>query len=164
MNALCDPRLPDIVQSVLGRIEQNGFPYEIKVFESSASHAIQAAELIGCPLGAVVKSLVFVTHKTMEYKLMLVSGDNRVADERTLEIFQQPMKPVKPQDVRDICGFPVGAVPPFGHRAPMPTYMDFDLVTFDRVWASAGATHILMGVSPRHLQEISKAIICDVKV
>ena len=48
-------------------------------------------------------------------------------------------------------GFPIGGVPPFGHPAPVPTFVDPDLLTHDEVWAAGGTPQVVFGVEPRAL-------------
>ena len=50
---------PDAIKPVLAVLEQSQAEYTVKTYASPAKSAGQAAELIGCPLGAIVKSLFF---------------------------------------------------------------------------------------------------------
>lgn len=158
-----EPIIPDAVQPVLAVLENAKVPYEYKAFESSAKSAKQAADLIGCPLGAIVKSLFFVTKQSGEYLLVLASGENRVSSGRIKEQLQQPAIPTDARTVLNKTGFPVGGVPPFGHKTQFPVYMDQDLMQYDRIWASAGAIHSVMGMTPQDLLRLSDAKLCEVR-
>ena len=125
--------------------------------------AADAALSIGVDLGQIVKSLVFSVDG--EAVVALVCGDNRL-DEAKLarcaggdEAWREDA-----ETVRDATGFPVGAVPPFGHREPLRVFVDRDLLDFDELWASAGTSHHNFAISPDALVRATGATVCDLAV
>lgn len=154
---------PDDVRPVLAVLERAEVPFDYKAFTSPAKSAGQAADLIGCPLGAIVKSLFFVTKETGEYLLILASGENRVSSGRIQEQLQQPAIPTDARTVLNKTGFPVGGVPPFGHKTRFKVLMDRDLLQYDQVWASAGSIYAVMGMAPQDLMRLSGAELHEVK-
>ena len=163
MNEPNTAAFPDAIKPVLAVLEQSQAEYTVKTYASPAKSAGQAAELIGCPLGAIVKSLFFALQETDDYLLVLTSGANRVSGERLEAYLQQRAKPASPAVVLEKTGFPVGGVPPFGHKTAFPVVMDIDLMQYDRVWASAGAIHAVMGMTPQDILDLSHAELYDVK-
>ena len=163
MNEINNAAPPDAIKPVLAVLEQGKVQYLLKTYPSPAKSASQAAELIGCPLGAIVKSLFFVTQRSENYLLVLTSGENRVSSKRLFEHLQQPAKPASPETVLEQTGFPVGGVPPFGHKSCFSVLMDIDLMQYEQIWASAGSIHAVMGITPRDLLTLSGAELCDVK-
>jgi Cys-tRNA(Pro) deacylase len=155
--------LPSGVQSTLACIKGFDIPYDLRAFTKPAHTANQAAALLACPLGAIVKSLVFLMGEKEALLLVLVSGKNRADLNRLREILGQPVQPAKPEVVKKLTGYEVGAVPPVGMAGDYPVIMDEDLLAFDQVWASAGAGTILIGLSPQDLQQVSRAEIRSVK-
>lgn len=132
-------------------------PYRLRTFDTPAHSASQAAELLGCPLGAIVKSLVFQKQASGELLMVLVSGKNRVDVQRLNKIVGKDVQPAKPKTVLAITGYPVGAVPPFGFIDTFPVIMDRDLLEYERVWSSAGAENMLMQLEAKALQRITQA-------
>jgi len=55
--------------------------------------------------------------------------------------------------VRDLTGFAIGGIPPFGHDRRLPTYLDEDLLTYDVVWAAAGTPRAVFAVEPARLRD-----------
>lgn len=163
MNEINDAALPDAIRPILAALEQGNVQYLLKTYPSPAKSASQAAALICCPLGAIVKSLFFVAEQSEDYLLVLTSGENRVSSRRLLEHLQQPAKPASPATVLEKTGFPVGGVPPFGHKSRFPVLMDIDLMQYDQIWASAGSIHTVMGMTPQDLINLSRAELCDIK-
>src|SRR5207245_11692675 len=63
--------------------------------------------------------------------------------------------------VREATGFPVGGVPPFGHREPLRVFIDEDLLGFDELWAAAGTPHCNFSVTPNELVRATGGLVCD---
>ena len=57
-----------------------------------------------------------------------------------------------------------GGVPPFGHPAPLRTWIDPDLLGHDEVWAAAGTPMHVFAVGPHALAAAAGAIPADVTV
>ncbi|MFN2305104.1 MAG: aminoacyl-tRNA deacylase [Anaerolineales bacterium] len=156
-------KLPEGVLRTLACFEADDIPYELRTFSEPAHTASQAAALLDCPLGAIVKSLVFLTAERQSLLLVLVSGENRASVKILAEITGQAVHPADPAIVHGLTGYEVGAVPPVGIEGDYPVIMDEDLLAFDRIWASAGAGTILIGVSSRDLQTLTQARVSRIK-
>lgn len=154
---------PPGVQSILNILTENAIPYAVRVFDSPARQASQAAELVGCPLGAIVKSLVFEQVTSGELMMVLVSGKNRADLQALHKITGEKVKPARPETVLAETGYPVGAVPPIGLQGHHLAVMDADLLLFEQVWASSGAENILMGISPTDLQRLVNGLVYTIK-
>jgi prolyl-tRNA editing enzyme YbaK/EbsC (Cys-tRNA(Pro) deacylase) len=53
--------------------------------------------------------------------------------------------------VRARTGFAIGGGPPLGHREPIPTFIDADLLQYSELWAAAGTPHAVFPVAPTQL-------------
>jgi prolyl-tRNA editing enzyme YbaK/EbsC (Cys-tRNA(Pro) deacylase) len=148
---------PPGVQDVLNILVENHIPIEVRIFNTPARQASQAAALIGCALGAIVKSLVFEKQTTGDILFVLVSGENRADLGLVSQIVGDRVRPAQPATVLEKTGYPVGAVPPISVTGAIPVIMDADLMLHKQVWASAGAENILLCVSPSAVQEIVNA-------
>lgn len=147
-NAELDPK-------VLHSLQKNGCKFQVRSFNSKAHHASDAAELLGCPLGAVVKSLVFQNNENGHVALVLVSGENRVDMSKLRQILGCEIKPAKPSEIERLTGFKVGAVPPIVVKTHYPVIIDADLMSYKAVWASAGTVYTLMQVKSHDLLAIT---------
>jgi Cys-tRNA(Pro) deacylase len=129
-------------------------------FDQGTHSAADAARAIGVDVGAIVKSLVFAVDG--ETVVALVSGANRL-DEAKLAAAAggSSARRQDPEDVRESTGFPVGGVPPFGHRRPLRTFVDEDLLAHQRVWAGAGTPDANFDVDPLALVGATGGVVCD---
>jgi Cys-tRNA(Pro) deacylase len=153
---------PEGVEKVLSVLKENGIPYQLRRFEQPAHHARQAASLLGCELGAVVKSLVFTPKARKGIVLVLVSGKNRVNLQVFSKAFGASVTPACPEVVLSQTGYSVGAVPPFGFTVEIPVFIDQDLFDFTYLWASAGAANALMRIEACALTRVTHGQICAI--
>jgi prolyl-tRNA editing enzyme YbaK/EbsC (Cys-tRNA(Pro) deacylase) len=146
---------PPKVNDVLNILKENEIPFEVRLFDTPARQASQAAALLGCPLGAIVKSLVFENKTTGGLFLVLVSGQNRADTHILSTLVGAAVGTAKPETVLSKTGFPVGAVPPIGISDVGQTIIDADLMTFQYVWGSAGEVNALLRVNSPDLLRLT---------
>ena len=129
-------------------------------FADGTRSAADAAMAIGVDLGQIVKSLVFAVDS--EAVVALVSGDN-LLDEKKLAACAGGTRAWREDadTVREATGFPVGGVPPFGHREPLRVFIDEDLLGYEELWAAAGTPHCNFAVTPTELVRATGGIVCD---
>jgi prolyl-tRNA editing enzyme YbaK/EbsC (Cys-tRNA(Pro) deacylase) len=116
-----------------------------KEFPQGTRTAADAAAAIGCEVGQIVKSLVFLRDDAP--LLVLCSGANQVDDARL------GLAKADADLVRRVTGFSIGGVPPYGHPQPLETLVDEDLLGHDEVWAAAGSPRSVFPLSPALLVE-----------
>ena len=163
MISLDNKEYPEKVINVLKVLDSYDCDYQVRTFEEPAHHAKQAAALLNCPLGAVVKSLVFGIEGQEKYLLILVSGQNKVYRRKLAKIIGKQVYPAKPEKVLSVTGYPVGAVPPFGLRADLPVIIDEDLMNFQNLWASAGSVNALVKFQSSIMDQITNGKVYDIK-
>lgn len=148
---------------VQAAIQERGFTSEVIELPGSTRTALEAAEAVGCGLGQIVKSLVFSTSKSREPILVLVSGINRVNENRLAELTREPIEKANGDFVREMTGFAIGGVPPLGHNRPICTYIDEDLLAFNEIWAAAGTPHALFRLKPTELVSMTGGEVTRIK-
>ncbi len=163
MNSSNKMDVPQGVQQVLSLLDGHHMPYQLRSFEQPAHHASEAADLLSCPLSAIVKSLVFQKVSIGSILLVLVSGKHRVDMDVLRALVGETVRPARPEDVIKMTGYPVGAVPPFGMTGEFPVFIDEDLMDHDVVWGSAGDVNILLGVSPEVLKSLCGGFVVRLK-
>ena len=145
--------LPRSARRVQAALERLGLEAEIRELPDSTRTAPEAAAAVGCPLGAIVKSLIFRGATSGDPVLVLVSGDNRADEARVAAMLGEGVQRADADYVRAATGYAIGGVPPVGHPAPLATLVDEDLLRFEEVWAAAGTPRAVFPVPPRALAE-----------
>jgi len=119
----------------------------------STRTAEEAAAACGCAVGQIVKSLVFKGRKSGTPYMLLVSGDNRVDQKGVATQIGEPLDRPDADFVRDLTGFAIGGIPPFGHDTPLATFMDEDLFRHAEIWAAAGSPNAVFPTAPGALEK-----------
>ena len=135
--------------------------FEVRRFPEGTRTAADAASAIGCSLGQIVKSLVFLA--AGRPVVALVSGANRLDTARLGGLAGDPVVKADAETTRVATGYAIGGVPPFGHAQPLAIYVDRDLLGYAVVWAAAGRPDSVFAVTPERLLEISGGTPADLK-
>ena len=139
-----------------------GLTLEIHRFPQGTRTAVDAARAVGCELGQIVKSLVFVADG--EPFLALTSGSNRADPERlAATLGARDVRPASADEARAATGYAIGGTPPFGHPTPLRVLVDRDLLGHDVVWAAAGRPDSVFPIPPQDLVRVSRAEPVDLK-
>jgi prolyl-tRNA editing enzyme YbaK/EbsC (Cys-tRNA(Pro) deacylase) len=140
-----------------------GLDLEVTRFPQDGSRtAADAARSIGCPVGAIVKSLVLDSPEGPV--LVLTSGANRVDEAKVARALGiERVWRADADTARAATGYPIGGTAPFGHPAPLRTLLDEDLLAFEQVWAAAGTPDSVFPIAPAALHGLSGAAIADVR-
>ena len=142
-------------------LAERDFGVTVREFPQGTRTATEAANAVGCELGQIVKSLVFVAGTRPV--IALVSGSNRLDEARLEAIAGGRVSKADAETARGATGYAIGGVPPFGHATDVPVYMDRDLLGYPVVWAAAGRPDAVFEIAPDRLRELSKAVIADLK-
>ena len=142
-------------------LADSGVGIAVKQFPAGTRTAVDAAAAIGCEVGQIVKSLVFVA--AGKPVVALVSGANRLDEGRLASVAGAPVAKADAGMVREATGYAIGGVPPFGHATDVPVFMDRDLLGHGVVWAAAGRPDSVFEISPQRLIQLSQAEVADLK-
>ena len=139
-----------------------GVDISVERFPEGTRTAADAARAVGCQVGQIVKSLVFMADARPV--VALVSGANRVDLGRLATATgATEARRADGDEARAATGFAIGGVPPFGHASQVAVVIDRDLLAFDRVWAAAGLPDAVFAIAPDDLLRASGGTIADVK-
>ena len=74
----------------------------------------------------------------------------------------EPIEKASREFVRERTGFTIGGVSPVGAVAPLTTFVERDVLAWDRVWAAAGSHRAVFAATPAELIEATGARVVDV--
>jgi prolyl-tRNA editing enzyme YbaK/EbsC (Cys-tRNA(Pro) deacylase) len=146
--------VPRAVDRFLAAAAAAGVPVQISRFPEGTRTAADAARAVGCEIGQIVKSLVFVADGRPF--LALTSGANRADPSRLASILDaQEVRRAAAEEAREATGFAIGGTPPFGHPRPLTVLVDEDLLGYDVLWAAAGTPDSVFPIEPGGLLRAS---------
>jgi len=145
---------------VIDAAAAHGLEIEPIEYPDGARTALDAAAAVGCDVAQIVKSLIFSVGG--EIVLALTSGKNRV-DTAALAAAAggERCDRADADQVREVTGYAIGGVPPFGHATPVRSFFDPELLAYDTVWAAAGTPRHVFPIEPQKLLELTGAIETD---
>lgn len=126
-------------ETVRAALAAAGHPDTVRHVPDGAKTAAEAAAALGCEVGAIANSLIFLADGAP--LLVLSSGRHRV-DTAGLaaRLGVGRISRAKPDDVAAATGQVIGGVSPVGHPTPLVTVIDDSLRDFPDLYAAAG-TH-----------------------
>jgi prolyl-tRNA editing enzyme YbaK/EbsC (Cys-tRNA(Pro) deacylase) len=130
---------------------------EARVVELPASTrtAAEAASAVGCQVAQIAKSLIFLGATSGNPILVIASGTNRVNEALVAIAAGEALGKADADFVRARVGFAIGGIPPVGHDEPLATFIDEDLLLYERIWAAAGTPHAVFQLSPAELLRLT---------
>lgn len=149
------------VRRVQAALDAAGAGARIIPLEETARTAQDAANALGCELGAIVKSLVFRSGDTAV--MALVAGDRQCDLKVLRDELGLPGKPKRADAdfVREKTGFSIGGVSPLGHSARISILIDQSISRFDPVFAAAGHPHCVYSTSFKELVRATSGKISE---
>ena len=123
--------------------------------------AAQAAEVAGCHLDQIAKSIIFRGEESDKAILFLTAGGNRVDPAKASAVAGEPLGKADAALIRAQTGFAIGGVSPVGHLNPIRAFIDKRLMEFEVIWAAAGTPHHIFPLAPKRIVELTSATEAD---
>jgi prolyl-tRNA editing enzyme YbaK/EbsC (Cys-tRNA(Pro) deacylase) len=146
-------------------LDEFGLDLQVVELSDSTRTAQEAADTIGCTVAQIAKTLVFKDNcpSSPQPVLFIVSGTNRVNERAVRERISEKIQKADADFVLEHTGFAIGGVPPIGHKKPITTYIDQDLMPYKEIWAAAGTPHAVFKLTPQIMVEITNGKIINIK-
>jgi prolyl-tRNA editing enzyme YbaK/EbsC (Cys-tRNA(Pro) deacylase) len=146
--------LPRRSQEVARALAAAGVAGQVRELAESTRTAAEAAQALGCEVGAIASSLVFLCDD--EPVLVLTSGAHRVDTEYlAAQLGSSAVRLAAAGHVRDITGQAIGGVAPVGHPVRLRTIVDQSLTEYPQVWAAAGTPRTVFPTTAAELVRIT---------
>ena len=126
-----------------------------------ATTARMAADLVGCGVDQIAKSIMFRGETSGEAVLFVTAGGNQVDASRISALAGEELGKADAALIRAQTGFAIGGVSPVGHRSAPRAFFDPRLMEFDEVWAAAGTPRHVFAARPEALQQASGAKLAE---
>ena len=149
-----------VVQQALAK---KGLEFKVLELSSSTRTANEAAETIGCQVAEIIKSLVFRGKQSNKPFLVLVCGVNRVDEKKIEKEVGEKIVKADADFTREVTGFAIGGVPPLGHKLPIETFIDEDLMCYEQLWAAAGTPNAVFSLYSKDLMRVTDGEIIAIK-
>ena len=139
------------------------FDPKLKVLSlnTTARTAKDAAESLGCEVGAIVKSLVFRADDT--FLICLVAGDKRCSLNKLKKVIsKKDVCMANAEEVKTNTGFSIGGVAPIAHLKKLNILIDQSLGRFQSVFAAAGHPNSIFKIEYNQLVQMTKGEVKEI--
>jgi len=139
------------------------FDPKLKVLnlDTTARTAKDAAESLGCEVGAIVKSLVFRADNT--FLICLIAGDKRCSLNKLKKvIIKKDVCMANADEVKVNTGFSIGGVAPIAHLKKLNILIDQSLGRFESVFAAAGHPNSIFKIKYNQLVQLTKGEVKEI--
>ena len=131
-----------------------------------------AAQALGVTTGQIIKSILFLVKDISAeaaYKpaLVITCGTGYVDRRRIAAHFGVGHKRVRlafPEEVLAFTGYPVGGMPPFGHRQPLTSLLDRRVLVLPVAYAGGGDENAMLRLDPQDILRFTGAAVLDLTV
>ena len=144
-------------------LQANSVAAELVECPKQVMTAQQASDAMDVPLSSIVKTLLFMLDETP--LLVVLSGDSRVSTSKLCAFRNAAScRLATPEEVEDMTGYEVGAVPPISVYG-IPTLLDQKVLQLPFVVSGGGSTRHLLKISPHEIEQwgfdVSVADVCE---
>jgi len=151
----------DTVKRVQEFIAQFDPKLKVLLLDTTARTAKDAAESLGCEVGAIVKSLVFRADDT--FLICLVAGDKRCSLNKLKKIVdKKDVCMANADEVKTNTGFSIGGVAPVAHLKKLNILIDQSLGRFQNVFAAAGHPNSIFKIEYDKLVQMTKGEVKEI--
>ena len=115
-------------------------------------------QIYNCKLHQVLKTIIFIGDS--EPVMAVLPGDKKVSTDKLKEITKQNLRMAKPEEVREITGYNIGGVSPFG--VAITKIIDESSFNSSPLNTGSGTPEIGLEFSPEELKKAWDGIIADI--
>ena len=146
------------VENILKEFDES---LDVIVLDDTARTAKEAANLLKCEVGAIVKSLLFRTEDF--FILCLVSGDKKCSlNKLKKNLNKKKVSMASPEEVKYQTGYTIGGVSPVGHTNRLEILIDNSLERFKYIYAAAGHPSCVFKINFKDIQKITNGNFKDI--
>jgi Cys-tRNA(Pro) deacylase len=143
------------------QLRELGVAFATHEYDYRKKGAEAAAEALGVPLSAALKTLVVRLSDDRDV-FVLVAGDRSVSMRnlaRALGVKSASL--ASERDTERLTGYRVGGIGPFGSRTKLPVFVDLAALDHDQVYVNGGRRGLLLSMEPEVLIEACGAELID---
>ena len=149
------------VKRVQEFIAQFDSKLKVLALDTTARTAKDAAESLGCEVGAIVKSLVFRADNN--FLICLVAGDKRCSLNKLKKVIsKKDVCMANAEEVKTNTGFSIGGVAPIAHLKKLNILIDQSLGRFQSVFAAAGHPNSIFKIEYSQLVQMTKGEVKEI--
>ncbi len=143
-----------VTERLLALLQENHADF-VSMTHEPVRTSEEAAQVRGTPLEQGAKALVY---RADGRPVLLVLQAHRRVNSRAVKqaLGVKDLRMVSPEDLREMTGMEVGAVPPFGSLLGLPVFVDERLLDLPRISFNAGSRTTSVVMAPADYQRLEQ--------
>ena len=143
------------LEKVTSHLAKFGLAERIIIPRESSATVSEAAAALGCTEAEIAKTMSFIVDDSPI--IIVMAGDAKTDNGKYKAYFHTKAVMIKPEEVEERLGHPVGGVCPFALPDGVPTYLDTSLRRFEYIYPAAGTRNSAVRLTPDELEKASGA-------
>lgn len=126
---------------------------KIIIHEEISDTVEHAAQIIGCKIGEIAKTMSFIVDDRII--AIVMSGEYKTSNSKYKDYFKTKAKMIPYNEVETLLGHEPGGVCPFGLNENIDVYLDESLKKYNKVYAAAGQINATIELTIPELEKAS---------
>ncbi len=139
-------------------ISDNSINARLVYLQNETPTVETAAMAVGVKTEQIGKSILFIADGYPQ--LVIANGTKRIGYKSLAEhlgLSRKKIKLANASQVTHITGYPIGTVPPFGHKSPITTIIEQEVLAQKDLFVGGGAVQVLLRISVDELLRVTGA-------
>ncbi|CAA7612664.1 Cys-tRNA(Pro) deacylase [Magnetospirillum sp. SS-4] len=145
-------------------LDRAGVAYEVHTYAydpSAGRVGLHAAESLGVSPGIVLKTLMILLDG--KPVCAVIPSDREVSMKRLAAALKgKSAEMMKPADAERLTGYRIGGISPFGQKRSVPTVMERDALTLERVFLNGGQRGVQVAGAPEAFLAALRAVAASI--
>jgi len=142
-------------------LDLNSVSYRVLKLPEKAFTAKDVARLTKVKVGEICKTMLFINGTTQEPVIIVVPGNKRVNTAKVEPLIKGKPRLARGEEVLSTTGYKVGAIPPYGHKKNITTYVDTNLMKNERINFGTGVHNLGVEIKSRDLKRVVNFGVAD---
>ncbi|MBI5440954.1 MAG: Cys-tRNA(Pro) deacylase [Deltaproteobacteria bacterium] len=142
-------------------LKQKKVPYEVREYDFKAKGADYAAEALGWPPEAMIKTLVVALSDGSHALCLLPAGVELSLKTLAREAGVKSARMTTPEEAEKLTGYRVGGISPFGTRKTLAVWLHAPLLAFETVGINGGHRGLIVFLDPKAFPETLGARVAN---
>jgi len=135
-------------------LDSLGVEYTKHLYDYTKSGAVAAAELMGLPEHAMIKTLIMEDNEKKPF-IVLMHGEKRTSlKDLARQIGVKNVSSVSIKDAQRYTGYNVGGISPFGTKRELKVHVEATILDLEYLYINGGRRGFILGMTPEVLVKV----------
>ena len=129
-------------------LDSMGIEYSKHLYDYKKSGAVAAAELMGLPEHAMIKTLIMETNEGNPFIILMHGEKETSLKELARQLGVKNVSTVSVKDAQRYTAYMVGGISPFGTRRKLDVFTEESILELDYLYINGGRRGFILGMTP----------------